>query len=185
MSGWPSLLMRTGCSLVQFQLWDLLRKTVKEKVVLFSYTYYRNQPNFLPLFWHIRFVTGSFEEAKRKLRIPEFVQRAWLCPINFVDPLPWHGENFYITNGAIEASNNYKVVMEDTRAKLSRLVKSLLIRLDLTSNRNRRKYCAKYRFADSFRHRYRLYLCLLFNDYHLPYFIFRIDVFTKEVAPIC
>lgn len=125
-----------------------IRKTVKEKLVLFFYAYYRNESNFLQLFWHVRFVTGSFEETKRKLRIPEFVQRAWLCPINFVDPLPWHGENFYITNGAIEASN-YKVVMEHTRAKLSRLVKSLLIRLDSTSNRNRRKYCAKYRFADS------------------------------------
>lgn len=124
------------------------RKTVKEKVVLFFYTYYRKEYNFLPLFSHVRFVTGSFEQTKRKLRILQFVQRAWLCPINFVHPLPWHGENFCITNGAIEASN-YKVVMEHARAKLSGLVKSLLIRLDLTSNRNRRKYRAKYRFADS------------------------------------
>ena len=125
-----------------------IRKTVKEKVVLFFCTRYRKEYNFLPLFWHVRFVAGSFEEIQRKLRIPEFVQRTWLCPINFVDPLPWHGENFYITNGAIEASN-YKVAMEHTRAKLSGLVKSLLIRLDLTIDRNRRKYCAKYRFADS------------------------------------
>lgn len=144
------------------------RKTVKEKVVLFFYTYYRKEYNFLPLFWHVRFVSGSFEEIKRKSRVPQFVQRAWLCAINFVDPLSWHGENFCITNGAIEASN-YKVVMEHARAKLSGLVKSLLIRLDLTSD---------------LRHRYTLYLCLFFNDYHLPYFIFRIDVFAREVAAI-